>query len=122
MVSSCGGHFMELLQLIPAVEGQIFYIVTDKNTASESILKEYRYYYLIQEERKKMCYLFKFAHNIVASLFYSLKECPDVIISTGAGASYSTCRLEKWLGKKHLCGIFCQVEQSIGEGKILNIF
>lgn len=33
MVSSCGGHFMELMQLLPVVEGKDFYILTEKNVA-----------------------------------------------------------------------------------------
>lgn len=36
----------------------------------------------------------------MASLFFLLIERPDVIITTGAGASYPTCRIGKWLGKK----------------------
>ena len=38
LASSCGGHFMELIQLLPAVEKYDFYIITEKNIASKSIL------------------------------------------------------------------------------------
>ena len=34
LVSSCGGHFMELMQLLPLVQGKRYYIVTEKNVAS----------------------------------------------------------------------------------------
>lgn len=40
MVSSCGGHFMELMQLLPVVEGKDFYILTEKNVASEGMSKK----------------------------------------------------------------------------------
>lgn len=100
LVSSCGGHFMELIQLLPAVEKYDFYILTEKNIASKSILNKYRHYYLIQQERKGLRFLFKFALNILISFCIYLKERPDVIISTGAGASYPTCRIAKLFGKK----------------------
>jgi len=100
LVSSCGGHFMELMQLLPAMQGHDFYIVTEKNIASENILKNYRHYLLQQQERKNFSFIFKFTHNILLSLFYLIRENPQIIISTGAGASYPTCRLGKWMGKK----------------------
>jgi beta-1,4-N-acetylglucosaminyltransferase len=100
LASSCGGHFMELIQLLPAVEKYDFYIITEKNIASKSILNKYRHYCLIQQERKGFTFLFKFALNIIISFCIYLKERPDVIISTGAGASYPTCRIAKLFGKK----------------------
>ena len=100
LVSSCGGHFMELMQLLPAVKEQDFYIVTEKNIASKAIVEKYRHYYLVQQERKSLSFLFKFAYNIIASFLYLIKENPSIIITTGAGASYPTCKLGKMLGKK----------------------
>ena len=100
LVSSCGGHFMELIQLLPAVKEQDFYIVTEKNIASKAIVEKYRHYYLVQQERKSLSFLFKFAYNIIASFLYLIKEKPSIIITTGAGASYPTCKLGKLLGKK----------------------
>lgn len=100
LVSSCGGHFMELMQLLPAVKDKNFYIVTEKNIASKSIVEKYKHYYLVQQERKSLSFLFKFAYNIIVSLFFLLKENPDIIITTGAGASYPTCKFGKMLGKK----------------------
>lgn len=123
MVSSCGGHFMELLQLIPAVEEQDFYIVTERNAASESIVKKYRHYYLIQQERKNISFPFKFVYNIVVSLGFLLKEWPDVIISTGAGASYPTCRLGKCLGKKIIyIESFAKLNKGSVTGKLIYPF
>ena len=100
LVSSCGGHFMELMQLLPAVKEQDFYIVTEKNIASKAIVEKYSHYYLVQQERKSLSFLFKFAYNIIASFLYLIKEKPSIIITTGAGASYPTCKLGKLLGKK----------------------
>lgn len=100
LVASCGGHIMELLQLVPAVEGADFYIVTEKNPAAESLLTSYRHYYLYQQQRKGWTFPFVFVSNIILSLYYLLKESPSIIISTGAGASYPTCRLGKLFKKK----------------------
>ena len=91
---------MELMQLLPAVKEQDFYIVTEKNIASKAIVEKYRHYYLVQQERKSLSFLFKFAYNIIASFLYLIKEKPSIIITTGAGASYPTCKLGKLLGKK----------------------
>ena len=91
---------MDLMQLLPAVKEQDFYIVTEKNIASKAIVEKYRHYYLVQQERKSLSFLFKFAYNIIASLLYLVKENPSIIITTGAGASYPTCKLGKMLGKK----------------------
>lgn len=99
-VASGGGHLMEIMKLVPAVEGHDLYIVTEKNTASEGPISKYKHYYVFQQERRKVNFVFRFLSNIVLSLFYLLKERPDVIISTGAGAAYPTCRLGKLMGKK----------------------
>ena len=99
-VASGGGHLMEIMRLVPAVEGHDLYIVTEKNRASEKTVAGFRHYYLLQQERRSLSFIFRFAYNIVVSLVYLLKERPDVIISTGAGAAYPTCRWGKMLGKK----------------------
>ena len=91
---------MELMQLLPAVEGLDFYIVTEKNISSAGMLKKYRHHYLLQQERRTAGFVLKFAANILLSFFYLLMERPDTILTTGAGASYPTCRLGKWLGKR----------------------
>lgn len=80
LVSSCGGHFMELIQLLPAIKKYDFYILTEKNIASKSILNKYRHYNLIQQERKGLMFIFKFTWNIIISFFIFLKEHPDIIM------------------------------------------
>ena len=99
-VASGGGHLMEIMKLVPAVEGHDLYIVTEKNVASEGPISKFRHYYVLQQERRKLNFVFRFFYNFLVSLFYLLKERPDVIVSTGAGAAYPTCRLGKILGIK----------------------
>lgn len=99
-VASGGGHLMEIMKLVPAVEGNDLYIVTEKNVASEGPISMFRHYYVLQQERRKLNFVFRFFYNIVISFYYLLKEKPDYVISTGAGAAYPTCRWAKLLGIK----------------------
>ncbi len=100
LVSSCGGHFMELMQLLPAVKDSNYYIVTERNISSAETVKKYSHHYLLQQERKNVSFIFKFVINILLSVWYLIKEQPDIILTTGAGASYPTCRIGKLMGKK----------------------
>lgn len=90
-VSSCGGHFMELMQLLPLVEEKQYYILTEKNIASIGTVEKHPHHYLVQQERDGISFFLKFGWNIILSLIYFLIERPTTIITTGAGASYPTC-------------------------------
>lgn len=91
LVSSCGGHFMELMQLLPLVEDKKYYIVTEKNVASTGAVIKHPHHYLVQQERDGIGFVFKFVWNIILSFIYFMIEQPTTIITTGAGASYPTC-------------------------------
>lgn len=91
---------MEIMRLVPATEGNDLYVVTEKNRTSERTVAGFRHYYLLQQERRTLDFVFRYVWNIIVSLVYLLKERPDVILSTGAGAAYPTCRWGKMLGKK----------------------
>lgn len=91
---------MEMMQLIDAVKGYPFYIVTERNAMSRGVVAPFRHHFLLQQERSSWCFLFRFAFNIAASYVYLMKEKPDIIITTGAGAAYPTCRIGKKLGAK----------------------
>lgn len=100
LVSSTGGHFMELMQLLPAVKGINYYIVTERNFSTTETLKGHKHYLLLQQQRKGFSFIFVFLFNILMSLIYILKERPTTVICTGAGASYPTCRFAKMMGAK----------------------
>lgn len=123
LISSCGGHFMELIQLLPAVKDSNFYIITEYNSASIGIVKKYHHYYLLQQERKNVSFILKFAINILLSIGYLIKERPDIILTTGAGASYPTCRIGKILGKKIIyVESFAKLKESSVTGKLVYPF
>ncbi len=123
MLSSCGGHFMEMMQLLPAVKDFDFYIVTEKNYSTESIVKSYRHHYLMQQQRNGYSFIFKFAYNIVLSFVFLLKEWPRVIVTTGAGAAYPTCLFAKWFGIKVIyIESFAKLSNSSLTGKLIHRF
>lgn len=114
---------MELMQLLPAVKDRDFYIVTEKNIASKVIVEKYRHHYLVQQERGNISFIFKFTYNIIASFFFLLKERPAVIVTTGAGASYPTCKIGKMLGKKIIyIESFAKVDSPSVTGKMIYPF
>ena len=100
LVSSCGGHFMELMQLIPAVEGLDFYVVTERNYSLEQIAGHYKHHYLYQQQRHGKSFVFRFLTNIFLSLYFFVKERPTTVITTGAGAAFPTCLFAKLLFRK----------------------
>ena len=91
---------MELMQLLPAFDGCDFYIVTERNPSTMPVVEKYPHYYLVQQQRRGWMFPFKFAYNIVMSAIYLIKEKPSIVITTGAGASYPTCRFAKIFGGK----------------------
>ncbi|MDF2013283.1 PssD/Cps14F family polysaccharide biosynthesis glycosyltransferase [Priestia megaterium] len=123
LVSSTGGHLIELKKIIPAVEKHDFFFVTEHSEMSDELKSQYKVYFLIQQERKNIS-LFK---NIIINLFKSInilfKENPKVIISTGAGAVFPICLFGKLLGKKIVyVESFAKVDSPSLTGKLVYKF
>lgn len=123
LVSSCGGHFMELMQLLPIVQNKKYYIVTEKNLSSSQIIEKCSHHYLIQQERTGKSFIFKFIWNIILSFVYFLIEQPTTIITTGAGAAYPTCLFAK-LFKRRVIYIesFAKLNSKSMTGKLVYPF
>ena len=58
LVSSTGGHLNQLLNLVPAVEDHDYFLVTEKSEASSKLNLSQRTYFLSQQERKNMLFIF----------------------------------------------------------------
>lgn len=101
-ISSCGGHLMQLIKLLPVAEDAKFYIISEKNTISKKLFnqRKYKHYFLLQQDRKKTLFFFVVLINLFASLIYFIKERPDVVITTGAGVVFPTCILAKLFSSK----------------------
>lgn len=99
LISSTGGHLAQLKQLLPVVADYDYFMVTEKNPAMSGG-GEGRTYFLTQQERKNVNFIFSFLYNLIYSLFIFLRERPDVIITTGAGAVLPYCFIAKLFGRK----------------------
>ncbi|ELK48566.1 UNVERIFIED_CONTAM: polysaccharide biosynthesis protein [Halobacillus marinus] len=100
LVSSTGGHFSELMQLVSDVSAYDCFIVTEQNKISDAMDSDIHVHFLEQQERRKWSFFRVFMTNIYRSIQILRKEKPDVIISTGAGATVPLCLFAKWSGRK----------------------
>lgn len=100
LVASAGGHFMQLKQLFKMAEQYNWFIVTEKNKSSVELKSKYKTMYLVQQERKKADIIIKLAINIIKSFAIVVIKRPEVVISTGAGATYFLCLFAKIFGSK----------------------
>ncbi len=102
LTSSAGGHFMQLKQLFKMTDKYNTFIITEKNKSSKDVKKSYKVNFLMQQERKNIDFIFKFSLNIIKTVFIILVKNPDIVISTGAGATTFVCLMVKLLGGKVL--------------------
>ncbi|MBR2567153.1 MAG: polysaccharide biosynthesis protein [Paenibacillus sp.] len=100
LISSTGGHYDELMKIIPAVEEHDYFLITEKNKSRSMDASRNKVYFLMQQERKNILFLLVFAANIIKSFYLYLRERPKVIITTGAGATYPFCLFGKIFGAK----------------------
>lgn len=100
-ISSLGGHLTQLLQLKPLFEEYDYHIVTEKSIITEDLSKQYRMSFLMYGARNyPFKYIFKLSYNFLTSLYYFLRESPDVIVTTGAHTAVPICYIAKVFGKK----------------------
>jgi UDP-N-acetylglucosamine:LPS N-acetylglucosamine transferase len=93
-VASGGGHWVQLLRLMPAFdEHEIVYVTV--NQSYESEVGASRFYAINDATRWNRAALILMAMRVAVIL---LVERPDVIVSTGAAPGYFALRLGKFLG------------------------
>jgi len=95
-VSSGGGHWVELLRLLPAFDGSSVTFVSVNRTYAKEV-SGYRFYKVFDVTRWNKIRWIQTALQIVWIL---MRERPDVVISTGALPGYMAVRLGKMLGAK----------------------
>jgi len=93
-VVSGGGHWVQLLRLIPAFEHCDVIFVT-VNDAYRSQVSGHRFYRVNDATRWNKLGLLLMAAKL---LYIIRREKPDVIVSTGAAPGYFAILLGKWLG------------------------
>lgn len=100
-ISSLGGHLTQLLQLKPLFDEYDYHIVTEQSVITRDLSKQYSMSFLMYGARNYLFrYIFKFTYNCFKSLFYFLRERPDVIVTTGAHTAVPMCYIAKLFGKK----------------------
>ncbi|MFZ7133056.1 MAG: PssD/Cps14F family polysaccharide biosynthesis glycosyltransferase [Eubacteriales bacterium] len=100
-ISSVGGHLTQLLQLKPLFNECDYKIVTEKNKITKCMQSEYPIAYLTYGARNyPIRYLFKFAYNILKSLYIFLSYRPDYIVTTGAHTAVPMCYIAHFFHKK----------------------
>jgi UDP-N-acetylglucosamine transferase subunit ALG13 len=115
-VCSPGGHLNQIKELIGKVKYESCYFVTLDKSDARSILKDQKAFYVTDTGRNPI--------NIVVNFFQSLgifvKNQPDLVITTGAGAALFTCYIAKFFGKKViLIESFSRVEKPSFFGKLV---
>lgn len=98
-VSSGGGHWVELLRLLPAFEGMDLCFATVINSYRSEIchIPKSRFYCIKDVTRwNKIGWL----QTVLQILWIIIKEHPDFIVSTGALPGYFALRIGKIFGAK----------------------
>lgn len=99
LIASSGGHLEELNQLKDVINNyNCYYVVTD----TESMRKNPKYQYLIQDFNRENRFLYFLR---LFKMFYEqfrifCQEKPDIILTTGAGLVIPTCIFAKLFKKK----------------------
>ena len=97
--ASSGGHLEEISRLKEIEKKHESFLVTEEGGFQELDFCD-KVIHVKQINRKEILFVPKFILLFLRSYGILKKEKPDVIISTGALASYPICRLGKKMGKK----------------------
>jgi hypothetical protein len=93
-VASGGGHWVQLLRMLPAFEGHRIVYVTTLPSYRQFVAPA-RFYTVCDASLWTKIRLVRMAAKVC---WIVLRERPDVIISTGAACGYFAVRLGKWIG------------------------
>lgn len=122
LVSSSGGHLEQLRQLNNIIEKYESFFVVPK---SKSTIQMKNKKYLVPDLNRQNKFMYAFG---IFNMFYKafkilIKEKPDIIISTGAGAAIPMCVLGKLFGKKLIyIESFARIDTPNKTGRLLYYF
>lgn len=95
-VASSGGHWVQLMKLLPAFEGHELVFVTVNSDYEEQVAPA-RFYTVCDGSKSTKLRLVWMA---LRTIWVLLRERPDVVLSTGAAPGYFALRFGKWLGAR----------------------
>ena len=117
--ASSGGHLEEISRLRPIAEKYDSFLLTEEGSFHELDFCK-KVVHVHQINRKEHLFLINFASLFIKSYTILKKENPDVIISTGALATYPICKLAKKKGKKIIyIESFARVDTPALTGKLM---
>ena len=120
--ASSGGHFEQILMLKPLMDKYDSFLITEK-TEYKAEVKGEKMYYLRQVNRREWLFPLEMLGNAFKSLFIFIKECPDVVITTGVLAMIPMCLLAKLFRKKLIyIESFAKVKSANETGKLMYKF
>lgn len=120
--SSSGGHYEELLKLLPLMQKYNSFIVTEKTNYQINNLN-IKTYYLKQINRKELKCILNLFINTVKSLYIFIKEKPDYMITTGVLSVIPMALITKLFRKKLIyIESFAKITSSTLTGKLLYKF
>lgn len=120
--ASSGGHYEQLLMLKPLMEEYDSFILTEKTKYSTEV-KNVKSYYLLQVNRKEKLFILKMTWNALKSVFFFIKEKPDVVITTGVLSTIPMCLIAKIFRKKLIyIESFAKINSPTETGKFLYKF
>ena len=93
-VASGGGHWVQLLRMLPAFAGSEIVYVTTLGSYRQHVAPS-RFYVVCDGNRWNKIRLLRMALKI---LYVIVRERPNVVISTGAAPGYFALRIGKWFG------------------------
>lgn len=120
--ASSGGHYEQLLMLKPLMEKYDSFILTEKTKYSAEV-KNVKSYYLLQVNRREKLFIIKMLWNSFKSIFFFIKESPDVVITTGVLSTIPMCLIAKLCGRKLIyIESFAKINSPTETGKFLYRF
>lgn len=116
--ASSGGHMEELSRLKPLVTNRDI-VFTEKSSYTVVDWCS-KVYFVSQINRKELLFVIKFIALFFRSFFILLKEKPDVIVSTGALATFPISFLGKIMRKKIIyIESFARVDEASLTGRLM---
>lgn len=98
-ICNTGGHLEQIKQLFMVADRYEHYYVIP-SSKSTKYFKDKKYLVNSFSRSNKLLFPFEFICTSILQLIIYLLERPNVVITTGAGVAYPTCRIAKFFGSK----------------------
>lgn len=119
LCASGGGHLEQINQLRMVKNKYDYFYVVQKTVVTKNIAEK-SYFMLENTKDKKVLFVLRSVINLYRSIIVIMKEKPDVVICTGAGAMIPMCYVTKLFRKKLIfIESFAKISSPTSTGKIV---